>query len=190
MASVNLGLDLQFVQPADSRSTIISACIKCWFAQGPNGLRNYGDCSGFLKSVQAELLIPPFTGDANSIAGEVYGDTNWAVLGIGSKAAAAAGDAANAGRFVIAAWKAQPGHSGHVAIITTRLSFLGRKPEQQDTGAWGQLGGSGELLGQMSKSFGANKHNEIVYAACNTIIMPRPFGGSVGSGSSGGGGSW
>lgn len=173
MPSPSLGLDLQLVRPTDSRSTILSACIECWFAVGPNGIVNSGDCSGFVRSVQVKLGIPPFVGDANAIADEVYGNTDWAVLGVGSKAAVSAGDAAEAGRFVIAVWKAPPGHHGHVAIITARLSLLGNRPEQQTIGAWGQLNGDGSLLGKMSQSFGAAKHPHIIYAVYNPIIMPR-----------------
>jgi len=173
MAPMNmLGVNLDLVEPKSAQEAIIRACVKRWFEKGPNGLPNSGDCSGFLKSVQKELALRPFTGDANSIFDEVEHRPDWQVLGVGKLGAASAGGAANQGFLAIAMWKnPHSGRPGHVAIITSYLSFVGIKPEQHAIGAWGQLGAVGSLMDKMSKSFGAGKHSEIKYAKC-TI---RPF---------------
>ena len=167
-----LGVDLELVDPKSAQEAIIHACVKKWFEKGPNGLPNAGDCSGFLKSVQRELSLRPFAGDANGIFEEVDSRPDWQVIGVGAPGAAAAGGAANQGFLTIAVWKnPQSRHHGHVAIITSYLSFLGTKPEQHAVGAWGQIGRVGSLMDRMSKSFGQGKHSQIKYAKC-TI---RPF---------------
>ena len=167
-----LGVDLELVDPKSSQEAIIKACAKKWFEKGPNGLPNAGDCSGFLKSVQTELSLRPFVGDANGIFDEVDSRPDWQVLGVGAQGAATAGGAANQGFLAIAVWRnPQAGHHGHVAIVTSYLPFLGIKPEQHAVGAWGQIGGVGNLMDKMSRSFGQGKRTQIKYAKC----VMRPF---------------
>ena len=66
-----LGIDLDLVDPKTVQDCIIKACVKKRFETGHSGLRNYADCSGFVKSVQSALNLRPFEGDANSIFDEV-----------------------------------------------------------------------------------------------------------------------
>jgi hypothetical protein len=165
-----LGLNLNLIEPKDARTRIVKACVKQWFQKGPNGLMNWGDCSGFVRSVQSELFLRPFSGDANAIFDEVSTRPDWVVLGSGSQALSMAGAAANQGSFTIGIWR-NPKGRGHVAIITSYLSLLGAKEEQHAIGAWGQLGKVGSLLGRMSQSFGSDKHSAIRYARCITPIV-------------------
>lgn len=172
MANNILGVDLDLVNPSSSQEAIIKACVKKWFEKGPNGLPNAGDCNGFVKSVQKELALRPFTGDANSIFNEVEGRPDWKVFGLGASAATMAGAAANQGFFTIAVWRNPiPSKHGHVAIITSYLNFVGIRPEQHAIGAWGQIRGVGSPMDRMSKSFGQNKHEATKYAKC----LIRPF---------------
>ena len=167
-----LGTNLDLVDPKSSQEAIIKACVKTWFEKGPNGLMNSGDCNGFVKSVQKELSLRPFLGNANGIFEEVDSRSDWQVLGIGKHAAATAGNAANQGFLTIAVWKnPMPKGSGHVAIITSYLTFLGSQTEQHAIGAWGQIHSVGSLMDRMSKSFGSAKHDGIKYAKC----LMRPF---------------
>jgi hypothetical protein len=167
-----LGIDLDLIDPKSSQEAIVKACVKKWFEKGPHGLANSGDCSGFLKSVQSELALRPFLGDANCISAEVDSRSDWEVLGIGTHAAGSAGNAANQGFLTIAIWRnPTPGKNGHVAIITSYLAFVGIRPEQHAIGAWGQLGSVGSLMDRMSRSFGSGKHREIKYAKC----LVRPY---------------
>jgi len=166
-----LGIDLDLVDPRTSQEAIIKACVKKWFEKGPHGLVNSGDCSGFVKSVQSELSLRPFLRDANDIFTEVDSRADWQVLGMGTHTASSAGVAANQGFLTIAIWKnPTPGKNGHVAIITSYLSFVGIKPEQHAIGAWGQLGAVGSLMDRMSRSFGSGKHGEIKYA--KSLVRP------------------
>jgi hypothetical protein len=165
-----LGLDFNLITPKDARTKIVKACVKQWFKRGPNGFMNWADCSGFVKSVQSELFLRPFTGDANSIFDEVSKRQDWLVLGSGSQALSIAGAAANQGSLTIGIWK-NPKGRGHVAIVTSYISLLGAKQEQHAIGAWGQIGKVGSLLGRMSESFGSDKHSSIRYARCLTPIV-------------------
>jgi hypothetical protein len=169
-----LGIDLDLVEPKSSQEAIIKACVKTWFETGPNGLPNAGDCSGFIKSVQKELCLLPFIGGANSIFEEVDVRADWQVLGVGPQGIGKAGSAANQGFLTIAVWKnPEPHKSGHVAIITSYLNFLGTKPEQHAIGAWGQLNAVGSLMDRMTMSFGAGKRPEIKYA--RSFVRPFSF---------------
>jgi hypothetical protein len=96
-----LGIDLNLVDPKSAQERIIAACVKKWFEKNPSGLMNSGDCSGFVKSVQRELRLVPFVGNANSIFDEVDIRSDWVVLGTGTAALPAAGTAANS-RFLTA----------------------------------------------------------------------------------------
>lgn len=55
MATNMLGIDLDLVDPKTVQDCIIKACVKKRFETGHSGLRNYADCSGFVKSVQSAL---------------------------------------------------------------------------------------------------------------------------------------
>jgi hypothetical protein len=172
MATNILGIDLELVDPKSSQEAIVKACVKKWFEKGSHGLLNAGDCSGFVESVQRELALRPFVGDANGIFSEVETRADWEVLGVGAGAANMAGSAANQGFLTIAIWKnPNPGKHGHVAIITSYLTFVGVRPEQHAIGAWGQLGAVGSLMDRMSKSFGPGKRGETKYAKSRV----RPF---------------
>jgi hypothetical protein len=167
-----LGIDLNLVHPADAGAKIVRACVKCWFEKNSHHLYNRSDCSGFLKAVQVELHLRPFAGDANAIYGELEQRADWQILGAGSAALTAAGLAANQGALTIGVWKnATAARHGHVAIVWAYSSLLGAKPEQHAVGAWGQIGRVGQLLGQMSKSFGRDKHALIRYARCLVPIV-------------------
>lgn len=167
-----LGLDLNLVDPKSSQAAIIRACAKEWFEKGPNGRRNWADCSGFVKAVQKELSLRPFSGDANGIFDELERRSDWQVLGTGPSAGAAAGNAANQGFLTIAVWKnLQAGENGHVAIITSYLTFVGATAEQHAIGAWGKLGSVGRAMDRMTQSFGPDKRPAVRYAKCLT----RPF---------------
>jgi hypothetical protein len=165
------GVDLDLVDPKSAQEAIIKACVKTWFQVGPNGRLNSGDCSGFVKSVQKELRLTPFVGDANSIFWEVDARADWKVLGVGQHATGNAGANANQGFLTIAVWEnPKPAKSGHVAVITSYLSLLGVKPEQHAIGAWGQLNSVGSLMDRMTRSFGPGKRPEIKYAS--SVIRP------------------
>lgn len=173
-----LGVDLNLIDPKDAQSKIAKSCAKCWFEKNASGLHNWGDCSGFVKAVQADLSLRPFHGLANDIFDELDTRRDWQVLGTGSQALAQAGVAANAGALTIGVWKYRPvpegGQvgwarkvgSGHVAIITAYLPMLGTVAEQHAIGGWGQLHKVGRLLERMSKSFGQEKYSQIRYAKC------------------------
>ena len=169
-----LGLDLNLIDPSDAQGRILQACAKCWFEKNDTGLNNWGDCSGFVKAVQAELNLQPFEKlhRANEIFDDVETRPDWLVLGQGSHALAHAGVAARQGSLTIGVWKnPKKGANGHVAIITTYLELLGIKPEQHALGAWGQLHSVGRMLDKMSASFGKDKHKEIRYAKCLIPII-------------------
>jgi hypothetical protein len=167
LASNLLGIDTDLVDPQSSQELIIKTCVEEWFKQGPNGLRNYGDCSGFLKSVQTALRLKPFDGRANAIFNELDIRPDWQVLGTGSNAVSTAGSAANAGFFTIGVFKnPDPKKDGHVAIITAFLTLLGRKPEHHAIGAWGAHNSVGQIFEKMSFSFRADQHRSIKYAKC------------------------
>ncbi|HTI38981.1 MAG TPA: hypothetical protein VL484_15555 [Vicinamibacterales bacterium] len=182
MAATNpLGIDLDLLDPADARARIISSCVRCWFERNPSGHRNWGDCSGFVKAVQKDLGLRPFTGQANDIYSEVVDRNDWLVLGHGAEGASKAGAAANAGALTVAVWenRAQPGEPGwarhpghgHIAIVTAYLPMLGHTPEQHSIGAWGQLGKVGHLMDRMSQSFGHGKRASIRYARSLSAIF-------------------
>ena len=160
-----LGVDLNLIDPKDAKSKIAKSCAKCWFEKNPSGHYNWGDCSGFVKAVQADLGLRPFLGQANEIFDEVEERTDWVVFGSGSQALSEAGLAANCGAFTIGVWQ-NPKGNGHVAIITAYIPLLGNKPEQHAIGGWGQLHNVGHLLDRMSNSFGQDKHPSIRYAKC------------------------
>jgi hypothetical protein len=171
MASpLTVGVDLNLVNREDARTKIVNACVKCWFETNSSGHLNMSDCSGFVKAVQAELYLRPFTGDANSIFDEVMERSDWQVLGEGSDALTAAGMAANQGAFTIGVFHNPKGH-GHVAVIWSYLTMVGHKPEQHAIGAWGQLNKIGQMFEQLSKSFGKDKHKHIRYAKCLTPVF-------------------
>ena len=173
MADANLlGMDLDLIDPKSSQESISKACVKAWFEMGPNGRHNYGDCNGFVKSVQKELMLRPFVGDANAIYDEVETRPDWDTIGIGSSAAPVAGRVANSGLFTVAVWKNPvAGKHGHIAVITAYFKFVGIKPEHHAIGAWGQVDAVGQVMGKMSDSFGSGKHAAIKYANCRI----RPF---------------
>jgi hypothetical protein len=100
-----LGVDLNLVVPREARTKIVKACVTQWFANGPNGLSNMSDCSGFVKSVQRDLFLRPFCGNANDIFDEISQRPDWVVLGSGSTALPAAGAAADQGSLAIGVWK-------------------------------------------------------------------------------------
>jgi hypothetical protein len=170
--SLSLGVDLNLVNPDDASATIIRACVKCWFEKNGNHLYNRSDCSGFVKAVQSELRLRQFAGDANSIFDELETRPDWQILGLGTAALPAAGNAANHGALTIGVWKNPgPQKHGHVSIVTAYFKLLGVKPEQHAVGAWGQIHGVGQLLGKMSETFGKNKHHDIRYAKCLLPIL-------------------
>jgi hypothetical protein len=167
-----LGVNLNLAPAEAAASAIARSCVKCWFGSNPGGTHNWGDCSGFVKAVQTDLWLMPFKGKANSIYDELGERSDWVIFGSGADALAYAGHAANMGSLTIGVWKnSDPNSNGHVAIITAYLPMLGSKPEQHAIGAWGELHGVGQLLGRISQSFGATKHQQIRYAYCVTPIM-------------------
>lgn len=171
-ASILLGNQFRFVEAKDAQRRIIKACTKCWFEKTTPEKHGWGDCSGFVKAVQRELLLPPFQGNANSIYDEVLLRSDWVVLGDGSKALEDAGAAANDGFLTIGVWQhPERDKSGHVAVVTAYLPLLGHKQEHHAIGAWGALGSVGSLLGKFSASFGKDKHAKIRYAKCSTPII-------------------
>jgi hypothetical protein len=165
-----LGLDLNLLDAKDAKSKIAKSCVKCWFEKNPRGLHNWGDCSGFVEAVQADLWLKPFQGQANDIFDQVEKRADWVVLGSGSQALSQAGIAANCGSFTIGVWK-NPKGNGHVAIITAYIPLLGHTPEQHAIGGWGQLHRVGHLLDRMSNSFGKDKHALVRYAKCLSPVF-------------------
>jgi hypothetical protein len=182
MASPNpLGVNLDLLDPSDARARIIAACVRCWFELNPARLHNYSDCSGFVKAVQKDLGLRPFSGQANDIYSEVVDRNDWIVLGQGAMGLESAGAAANAGALTIGVWENRPKGSdvgwarnpgrGHVAIVTAYLPMLGHTAEQHALGAWGQYRKVGQLLDRMSMSFGADKRASVRYAKCVSPIF-------------------
>ncbi len=89
----------------------------------------------------------------------------------GIKSMEKAGEAANAGHLVIAAYLNESGN-GHVMIITAYSKMFGSTEAQHAIGNWGQIGKNkqGELGGKLSNSFGSAKHPKILFSRYKSLI--------------------
>ncbi len=158
---------------SESHTKILRACEKCWPLQGPHGLPNRSDCSGFVKAVMAELgLASPFLGDANAMYDAVAASADWNLIGSGGNASRIAGISANEGRFVLALWKNPKGGHGHVSIVVGDMSntLKRQRIEGNVMGYWGQFGGDGFKFEKLTQSYGASKLIQVRYAAHKTHV--------------------
>ena len=152
---------------SDQHTRILQACEKCWPREGPHGLANSVDCSGFVKSVMKELgLLPALSGDANAMYDAVKSAPNWDIVGTGSAASRIAGMMADEGRFVLALWKNPAGH-GHVSVVVADMSNSLKQQRIESTvmGYWGQFGGQGKTFAKLTASYGRDKLSSVLYAA-------------------------
>lgn len=143
---------------------IILACEQCWPLTGPHALPNKSDCSGFVASV-ARILGVSLFGTANEIFAAIQRKP-WSVIGRGEVAASDAAVAATNGYFVVAAWKAESGSSGHVAVIVdTNQHHNVRAFQGRAKAYWGMLGSVGDKYAMHTSSFGRAKLPHVIYSA-------------------------
>jgi hypothetical protein len=124
---------------------IVEKCKTSWDEQFLRGLKNSGNCSGFLKSVAQKLGVPMANLPADGIIDSVA--TTWRKVDSGAEAVKLAAT----GYFVVVGLRAKdhtpPATQGHVAIVVTGPLYHGKYPV-----CWG--GSTGHAQSKGDKSVG------------------------------------
>ena len=124
--------------------TIVDLCEQHWDA-------NTRNCSGFVKSVAADLGIQ-LTGQANSIIDQMQ-RSPWRILASGLEARRRAAN----GALVLGGLKADP--HGHVVIVVDGPLSHGKYP----TAYWGSLGGVAKKNTTINWSWVAADRDNVIY---------------------------
>ena len=140
------------------RGRVIAACTRHW-------AENSGDCSGFVKSVVAELNLGfALSGRANDICDQIA-KAPWVRIGVGNESAAIGGISAGEGKLVLAGLAA-PGN-GHVAVVVDyRNAFDSYDPKDRDkaVASWGKLHSVGQQYMRITQAWTAGDSNNVFYA--------------------------
>lgn len=155
--------------PPDAR--LLDACRQCWSEEFIPGLRNSGNCSGFVKSVAARLGAALPAG-ANADALVEHLARHWEALPSGALAA----QQAAAGRLVVAglasARHTPPRRNGHVAVVVSGPLYRDKYPP-----VWGGSLGGAQSRGEKSVGEVWNRSDRdtvAYYAFPEPAVRPEP----------------
>lgn len=145
-----------------SDARLLDQCQRSWSEEFIPGLRNSGNCSGFLKSVAAGLGVK-LPGELNADGLVAHLERHWRPLPSGEAAAAQAA----AGWLVVAGLASlrhtPPRRNGHVAIVVAGPLYRGKYPR-----VWcGSLGGA-QSRGEKSvgEVWNRTDRDAVSYHAC------------------------